>query len=370
MTLSIPLHQIIQAIEEVAPASLQESYDNAGLITGNLHQSIEKALLTLDCTKAIVDEAIEVGAQLIIAHHPILFSGIKKLTGKNYVERTIIKAIKNDIAIYAAHTNLDNILSGVNNKIADKLELNKQNRKILKPLLNQLAKLHTSITESHAEILRKSLFSSGAGHIGNYDECSFNVIGEGTFRGNDQSNPKIGKRNVREHAREVKVEIIFPIWKKDNVLKALRQGHYYEEIAYEIYPTLNEHQEVGSGLIAEFHHEMDEGIFLELLKQRLNTSIIRHTRLCGKPIKRVALCGGSGIFLLQDAMRHKADVFVTADVKYHQFFDADDKILLCDVGHFESEQFTPEIFKDILQKKFPTFAALFSKTNTNPVNYH
>ncbi len=370
VTLSIPLHQIIHALEEAAPLSLQESYDNAGLITGHMHQSIEKVLLTLDCTEAVVDEAIEVGAQLIIAHHPIVFSGLKKLNGNTYVERTIIKAIKNDIAIYAAHTNIDNVLHGVNNKIADKLGLKERGRNILKPMQNQLCKLHTYITSKHAEELRNALFQAGAGKIGLYDECSFNIIGEGTFKGNENSNPKVGKPMIREHAQETKIEIIFPVWKKNDVLKALREGHYYEEIAYEIYPTLNVNQETGSGLIGEFENAMDEKSFLSLLKDTFKTPLVRHTAFTGKPIRRVAVCGGAGIFLLNDAIRQHADAFITADVKYHQFFDAEGKTLLCDVGHFESEQFTSEIFLEIVRKKFPTFAALFSKTSTNPVNYY
>ncbi len=335
-----------------------------------MHQPIEKALLSLDCTEAIVDEAIERGCQLIIAHHPIVFSGLKKFTGSNYVERTVIKAIRNNIAIYAAHTNLDNIRQGVNQKICEKLGLKKEQCRILKPLQNQLCKLHTYITEEHIEKLRSTLFAVGAGHIGNYDECSFTVVGEGTFRGNDESNPKVGVRNVREHAREVKIEMIFPIWKKSEVLKALCEGHYYEEIAYEIYPTLNPLQETGGGMIGELEQIMETSYFLEFVKEKLNTKSLRYTALHNKKnIKRVAVCGGAGIFLLPEALNQKADAFITADVKYHQFFDAEDKLLLCDVGHFESEQFTPEIFMEILKNKFPTFAALFSKTNTNPVNY-
>lgn len=336
-----------------------------------MHQPIEKALLSLDCTEAVVDEALERGCQLIIAHHPIVFGGLKKITGSNYVERTIIKAIRNNIAIYAAHTNLDNVRQGVNQKICEKLGLKKEQCRVLKPMQNQLCKLHTYITEEHAEKLRSTLFAAGAGHIGNYDECSFNVIGEGTFRGNEASKPKVGVRNVREHTKEMKIEVIFPIWKKNEVLKALREGHYYEEIAYEIYPTLNSLQETGSGMIGEWEHPMETSYFLEHVKKKLNSSCIRHTPLHVKTsIKRIAVCGGAGIFLLPEAIKQKADAFITADVKYHQFFDAEDNIVLCDVGHYESEQFTPEIFMEILKNKFPTFAALFSKTKTNPVNYY
>lgn len=365
----LPLKQIIQALEQLAPPSLQESYDNSGLITGNPEQMIQKAILTLDCTEAVIEEAIQVQAQLIIAHHPIIFSGLKKLNGSTYVERTVIKAIKNDIAIYALHTNLDNMLYGVNHKIADKLGL-QSTRSVLKPMYNQLCKLHTYITEDKADELRNALFKAGAGQIGHYSECSFNIIGEGTFKGDGQSNPALGRPLVREHARELKIEIILPIWRKNEVLESLRKAHYYEEVAYELYPTLNAHQEVGSGLIAELHTPMKETDFLQLIRSKLHTGVIRHSGLTGKFIKRVAICGGAGIFLLSDAIRKEADVFITSDVKYHEFFDADSNILLCDIGHYESEQFTVEIFQELLNDKFPTFAALFSKTNTNPVNYY
>jgi dinuclear metal center YbgI/SA1388 family protein len=365
---TLTVNDITRAIEDFAPLSLQESYDNAGLITGSPEKKVTKALLTLDATEEVVQEAIKLKAQMIIAHHPIVFGGLKKFNGKNYVERAVIKAIKNDIAIYAAHTNLDNVKQGVNHIIANKLGL--QNQQVLRPMNNQLYRLHTYITKNEAEPLMKALFDAGGGNIGNYDECSFRVEGVGTFRGNDISSPKFGKKGVRENAEEVKIEVIFPAWRKNQILKALRDGHYYEEIAYEIYPTLNVLQDVGSGMMGELRKPMKATDFLALVKRQMQTPLIKHTNLIKKEVQKVGVCGGAGFFLLPDAIASGADVFITSDIKYHQFFDADGKIVLTDIGHFESEHFTVELFNGILKKKFPTFATHFSTTITNPVNYY
>lgn len=358
---------ITKAIEEFAPLQLQESYDNAGLITGSYSQTVTKALLTLDCTEEVVDEAIKKSCELIIAHHPIVFSGLKKINGNNYVERTIIKAIKNDIAIYACHTNIDNVREGVNQIICEKIGIHQP--VVLKPMRDQLFKLHTYIPTQHANKLRETLFNYGAGNIGKYSECSFNILGQGTFRGNEDSDPVIGEKGKRETVDETKIEVIFPGWKKMDVLKALQEGHIYEEVAYEIYPLENIYQETGAGLIGELENALVEKDFLKRLQTSMNLKNIRYTPLTKKKIKTVAVCGGAGISFLKDAISRKADAYVTADVKYHQFFDADGRILLCDIGHFESERYTTELFHRILKRKFPTFASLFSKVNTNPVNH-
>ena len=365
--MALSVSNIAAALEAFAPTQLQENYDNAGLITGSPDQPVTKALLSLDCTEEVIDEALKKGCNMIVAHHPIVFSGLKKITGSNYVERTIIKAIKSDVAIYACHTNLDNVREGVNQIICEKLGI--RNPRILRPMRGQLFKLHTYVPNEHANKLRDTLFARGAGDIGNYSECSFNILGQGTFRGNDDSNPAIGEKGKRETVNETKIEVIFPGWKKSDVLRALKEGHVYEEVAYEIYPLENVYQETGAGLIGELDEAMNGQAFLGHLKSSMQLEIVKHTRLIKSKVKTVAVCGGAGISFLKDAMGQKADAYITADVKYHQFFDADGKILLCDIGHYESERFTPELFQRILKRNFPNFAALLSKTNTNPVNH-
>ncbi|MFN4123223.1 MAG: Nif3-like dinuclear metal center hexameric protein [Flavobacteriales bacterium] len=359
--------EIINELELLAPPILQESYDNTGLLTGQSKWECKGAIICLDSTEEVIEEAIQKGCNLVIAHHPIVFSGLKKITGKNYVERTIIKAIKNDIAIYAIHTNLDHAMEGVNKKMAEKLDL--KNIKVLAPKSGLLMKLCTFAPEAHAENVRHALFSAGAGHIGNYDACSFNVSGIGTFRGNESSNPFIGKKGEIHREAEQKIEVIYPKWKEQQVLRALFNAHPYEEVAYDLHSLNNIHQFVGAGMIGELEAEMSWTNFFNLLKKQFNLNIIRHTKPIKEAIKTVALCGGSGSFLLHDAIKQQADVFITADYKYHQFFDADAKIMIADIGHFESEQFTSELLFDYLQQKFPTFALVLSETNTNPVKY-
>jgi dinuclear metal center YbgI/SA1388 family protein len=354
-------------LESIAPLGLQEHYDNCGLLTGHGEQEVTGILLSLDCTEAVIDEAIANRCNLIIAHHPVIFSAIKKLNGKNYVERTIIKAVKHDIAIYAIHTNLDNIARGVNAIIAEKLGLGQL--QILSPKKQMLRKLITFCPESHAEKVRNALFEAGAGHIGNYSECSFSSKGTGTFKGNEESNPTLGERGKIEFADEIKIEVLLPFHLENKVISAMKAAHPYEEVAYDLIPLENYWQEVGSGAMGFLPEAMDEVAFLKHVKNSLKTNVIRHTRLMGKLIKKVAVCGGSGSFLLPHAIAAGADCFITADFKYHQFFDADGNILIADIGHYESEQFTPEVIYRLLRQKFPTFAPLFSKINTNPVNY-
>lgn len=361
------LSSIIHALESFAPPFLQESYDNAGLITGSQDMEITSALLCLDSIEEVVDEAIQQKSNLIIAHHPIIFSGLKKLNGKNYVERTIIKAIKNDIAIYAAHTNLDNVLQGVNQKMAEKIGL--KSTQILSSRKNTLKKLFTFCPIDKAEQVRNAMFNAGAGNIGNYSECSFNSEGSGTFKAGEGTNPYVGEQGKQHHEKETKIEVVFPSWSERAVVAAMIKAHPYEEAAYDIVSLDNSFSEVGSGIVGELEVEMNETDFLKHLKEKMSAKVVRHTQLLNRKIRKVVVCGGAGSFLLMDAIRSGADVFVTADFKYHQFFDADGKMVICDIGHYESEQFTMELFRDILKKKFPTFASTFSKVNTNPINY-
>jgi dinuclear metal center YbgI/SA1388 family protein len=361
------LTNILARLESLAPPSFQETYDNSGLITGSPGMDITGTLICLDSTEAIIDEAIASGCNLVIAHHPIVFSGIKKLNGKNYVERTVIKAIKNDIAIYAIHTNLDNVGNGVNKSICDQLEL--KHTRILDPKKDILKKLVTYCPEIHTDSIKSALFSAGAGAIGNYDECSFTGKGTGTFRGNANSNPVIGQKGIRSVEPEDRIEVIFESYRQHEILKALRSSHPYEEIAYDIYSLDNQYNNIGSGMIGELETSYDINSFLELLKTRMKTGCIRYTATEKKVIKRVAVCGGSGSFLLPDALRAGADAFVSADFKYHQFFDAEGKLLIADIGHYESEQFTKELIYNFLKENFTTFALRLSELNTNPVNY-
>jgi dinuclear metal center YbgI/SA1388 family protein len=361
------LKDIIQFLEEKAHPSLQESYDNSGLICGHPSMEITGAIICLDSTEEIIDEAIRNGYNLVIAHHPIVFSGLKKLNGKNYIERTIIKAIKNDIAIYAIHTNLDNIIHGVNAKIAEKIGL--INCRILSPMKNKLLKLSTYVPHEHAEKVKEALFNAGAGHIGNYSECSFSTQGEGSFKGGDGSNPIYGEKNIRFKAQETKIEVILESHKQHQVFRALQEAHPYEEVAYEIISLVNNFQDTGAGMIGELAEEIDVQYFLKSLKTKMKTDCIRHTKLSSQSIKKVALCGGAGSFLLEDAKRAGADIFITGDFKYHQFFDADGSLVIADIGHYESEQFTIELLGDWLSEKFPTFALRLTENNTNPINY-
>ncbi len=361
------IKEITSSIESFAPLALQESYDNSGLLAGDPEAEVRQALVCIDSTEEVVEEAIRKKCQLIIAHHPIIFSGLKKLNGKNYVERAVIRALKNNIAIYAAHTNLDNVHEGVNRMICDKLGLSRCS--VLAPKTKLLRKLVTFCPLDKADKVRQAVFAAGAGHIGNYNECSFNADGFGTFRGGEGTDPYVGERGKQHHEKELRIETIYPAYIEPRVLQALFENHPYEEVAYDIYPLENRHGRQGSGMTGELKKEIGEQEFLRKLKAVMKAPVVRHTKPLGRKVKKVAVCGGSGSFLLGDAIAAGANVFVTADLKYHQFFDADGRILLADIGHYESEQYTKDLFLNLLKKNFPTFAVLLSELNTNPVNY-
>jgi dinuclear metal center YbgI/SA1388 family protein len=358
---------VTQYLESVAPRPYQESYDNSGLLTGEPDQSVTGILITLDCTEAVVDEAIAKGANLIVAHHPIIFKGLKKLTGSNYVERTIIRAIRHSIAIYAIHTNLDNVHTGVNRKIAEKIGL--KNLRILAPKKDTLGKLVTFVPNAHTETVLQALYSAGAGQIGEYKNCSFQTEGTGTFLPTGNAQPHIGKTGEQERVTENRVEVIFPAHLESKILAALRKSHPYEEVAYYLSRLANENQEVGAGMTGQLEEPLEPIEFLKRLKSRMNLTTIRHTRLLNKKVTKVAVCGGSGSFLLGQAIHSEADFFITADFKYHEFFDADGHITIADIGHYESEIFTKELLGEIFKEKFPTFAVNFSETDTNPIRY-
>ncbi|CAN5265758.1 Nif3-like dinuclear metal center hexameric protein [soil metagenome] len=361
------IKSIINHLESIAPKPYQESYDNLGLLTGDPEEELKGVLITLDVTEAVVQEALDKNCNLIIAHHPIIFRGLKKLTGKNYVEKVVIKAIRNHLAIYAIHTNLDNVHAGVNKKISDKIEL--LNTRILAPKKNLLQKIITFVPTAHTADVLQALNEAGAGNIGNYKNCSFRVQGTGTFEPNEVANPAIGKKNKLEEVQEDRIEVIFPAHLEHRIMAALKLHHPYEEVAYYLQNLTNENQEVGSGMTGELPKPMEETEFLEYLKEKMQLKTIKITSLLGKPIKKVALCGGAGSFLLSQAIASGAEVFISSDFKYHEFFDAENKIIIADIGHYESEVYTKDLIYEILNKYFTNIALNLSETVTNPISY-
>ena len=359
--------EIISFLESMAHPSLQEHYDNAGLITGDAGWECKGIICSLDAIEEVVEESIQKGCNLIVAHHPIIFGGLKKINGKNYVEKTVIRAIKNDIAIYAVHTNLDNVIDGVNGRIAKMLEL--KNVSILSAKQDTLKKLFTFVPIDKAGAVRNAIFTAGAGYIGNYSECSFNAEGEGTFKAEEGANPYAGDIGKRHTEKELKIEVIVPSYLENKIVAAMKAAHPYEEVAYDVVELSNPNNRIGSGVIGELTEPMNEEGFLALLKRIFQLQVVRHTALSGKAIQKVALCGGAGSFLVPKALAAAADVYVTADMKYHEFFDANNRMLVADIGHYESEQFTINLLQEILEQKFPTFAVLKTAVKTNPVKY-
>jgi dinuclear metal center YbgI/SA1388 family protein len=363
----LKIREIIAEIERVAPLSLQEEYDNAGVQVGNTNQQASGALICLDITEEVVDEAINAGFNLIVSHHPLIFKPLKSLTGRNYIERSLIKACKNDIVIYSAHTNMDNAFGGVNYRLAELFGL--EDVRILSPVTKKLIKLVTFVPEDNAENVRKVLFKAGAGEIGAYNSCSFNAYGEGTYMATEECNPYRGEIGQLHVEKEVRIETIFPDYLKSNVVRTLLSVHPYEEPVFDLYQLENEWQRAGSGIIGQLPDWEDELIFLQRIKDVLNAESLQHSNLTGNKIRSVAICGGSGAFLINDAIRAEADIFITGEAKYNHFYEVENKILLAVIGHYESEKCTKDIFFNIISKKFPTFAAQISTANTNPIKY-
>jgi dinuclear metal center YbgI/SA1388 family protein len=361
------IKEILSILEEMAPLAYAEDFDNVGLLVGNKEEEANGVLVCHDALESVIDEAIAKNCNLVVCFHPILFSGLKKITGKNYVERSILKAIKNDIAIYAVHTALDNHKNGVNKIFCDALGLKKT--KVLVPKPNFIQKLVTYTVPENVEQVRNALFDAGAGKIGNYEDCSFNSQGIGTYMGNEDSNPEIGARFEFVEAQEIKIEVTFEKHLQSKILKALFSNHVYEEIAYEIYDLQNTHQNIGLGMIGELETPMTETDFLLFVKDKMQCGGIRHSSLLGKPIKKVAVLGGSGSFAIKNAIQAGVDVFLTSDLKYHNFYEAENQIVLADIGHFESERYTKNYIVDFLKEKITNFAIVLSEENTNPVKY-
>jgi len=363
----IKIKDIIGTLELMAPLSYAEHFDNVGLLVGNSEEDVYGVLVCHDALETVIDEAVSKKCNMIVCFHPILFTPIKKITGKNYVERALIKAIKNDIAIYAVHTALDNHQEGINNMLCRHLKI--KDAKILIPKQNHLKKLVTYTLPTNVDAVRMALFRAGAGNIGHYSHCSFGSTGMGTYMGNENSNPVLGTPGALIYTEEVKIEVVFEHHLEHKILQALFKNHIYEEVAYEVYAMQNDYQNVGLGMVGMLEYPMDELHFLQGVKEVMKTGIIRHSRFLNKPIQKVAVLGGSGSFAIKNAIAAKADAFVTADLKYHQFYEAEDQLVLADIGHFESERYIKNDIVDFLIKKIPNFVVLLSEENTNPVKY-
>ncbi|AZJ35307.1 Nif3-like dinuclear metal center hexameric protein [Tenacibaculum singaporense] len=361
------IKDVTNYIEQLAPLSYAEDFDNVGLLIGKHNTEVTGVLVTLDTLEETVEEAITKNCNLIVSFHPIVFSGLKKINGNNYVERVVLKAIQNNIAIYATHTALDNVNNGVSAKMGEILGL--ENMKTLIPKKGIIKKLTTYVPFTEANNLREKLFEAGAGNIGNYDNCSFNVEGKGSYRGNENSNPTVGEKGKLMFEEETCITVTFDSYLEGKILSALFKNHPYEEVAYEVITLDNQNQNVGMGMIGELSSEMDEKDFLLFVKETFKTGCVRHSELLDKPIKKVAVLGGSGSFAIKNAIRAGADAYISADFKYHEFFKAEKRILLADVGHYESEQFTKKLLVDYLSKKFSTFAIILSEKSTNPIHY-
>lgn len=361
------VQDVMNELEKLAPTAYAEGFDNVGLLVGDAQAEVTKILVTLDTLEKVVDEAIEKGANLIVSFHPIVFSGLKKLTGRTYVERVVQKAIKHDINIYATHTALDNADLGVNHQICRQLNL--KNTQILIPQKDTLRHLVTYVPNENADRLRKALAEAGAGNIGQYDHCSFSLNGQGSFRAKEGANPHVGEIGEVHTEAETRISVIYNKHLESSILKAMQSNHPYEEVAYEIFNLENTDPHIGMGMIGELEVEMDEAEFLSYLKEKMQSEVVRHSSFLNKKVKRVAVLGGSGSFAISNAKQNGADVFVTADLKYHDFFQAESRILLADIGHYESEQFTKNLLTAYLSEKFPNFAILKSEINTNPVHY-
>ena len=361
------IKEIISVLETMAPLAYAEDFDNVGLLVGNPETTATGILVCHDALESVIDEAAAKNCNLVVCFHPIIFSGLKKLNGSNYVERAVIKAIRNDIAIYAVHTALDNHSDGVNKIFCDALGI--KNPAILVPKENFIRKLITYTVPDNADEIRNAMFEAGAGTIGNYDHCSFNSSGFSTYKGNSDSNPVFGNKGALTIGDEIKVEVTYKKHQESNILKALFDRHIYEEVAYEIYQLENKHQNIGLGMIGELEIAMEEKEFLHFVKDKMQSESIRHSGFTNKIIKKVAVLGGSGSFAIKNAIKAGADAFLTADLKYHNFYEAENKLLLADIGHYESERYTKNYIVDFLQEKITNFAIILSKENTNPVKY-
>lgn len=365
--MSLSVKNVSDLIEQWAPLAYAEDFDNVGLLVGDPSQKVNGVLVTLDTTEEVIDEAVSKKCNLIVSFHPIVFSGLKKITGKSYVERTVIKAIQNDIAIYCIHTALDNQADGVSKALSDAIGLT--DTQVLIPQKNTIKKLRFYVPNDHVQKVQNALFDVGAGRIGQYDQCSFVSEGIGGFRALEEALPFVGTHHQRHHEPETQVQLVFEKHIEQHMVQVLKKVHPYQEVAYEILSLDNTSSHIGMGLIGTLKKPLKEISFLTRLKNRLGTPLLRHSKTLNNPIHSVAVLGGSGSFAIPNAIALKADAYVTSDLKYHDFFTSASSILLVDVGHYESEQFTKNILVKYLIKKMPNFAIVLSETKTNPVQY-
>lgn len=362
--------EVAKFLDKTIPLSYQEHYDNCGLLIGDIEAACTGILVNLEITAAVIEEAIALGINLIVTHHPLIFKGLKKLTNTTETERLVATCIKNNIAVYSAHTNLDHMQFGVNKKIGEKLGFLDLSYNIINELENVLFKLEVMVPVTSADQVRFAMFNAGAGNIGNYSNASFNHIGLGSFEGNENSNPAVGEKGKLEWVKETMVTVLVEQHCLKHVLHAMKAAHPYEEVAYFCTALAQKNQTIGSGMHCALQNPIPIQQLLDKIKSAFNVPFIKHTPIIQQHVQRVGWCGGSGSFLIEKAKQIQLDVFITADLKYHQFFEAENKIVLVDMGHYESEQYTSEIIAEILQENFTTFAVLISKTTTNPVRYH
>lgn len=362
------IRSIINAIEDFAPRALQEDYDNSGLQAGDVTNICTGVLLALDVNKETVKEAKENNFNFIVSHHPILFKGIKSITPTSDIGSILIDAITHNISIYSAHTSLDNARFGVSYRMADKLKL--QHIHTLQPQASKLCKLVVFAPTAYAESIKRALAKSGAGEIGDYRGCSYSMDGLGAYEATANAHPFIGEIGELHEEAETRIEVILPKRLLSQSLKAMLKVHPYEEPAYDIIPLLNNDAYSGSGAIGALPTPMPLKDFLQILKNVFKCPCIRHNGLNGNQlIQKVALCGGSGSFLANDAIQQGADIFVTGDVKYHDFTTINGQIVVADIGHYESEQCAKEILYDIISDKFPKLNIRQSKTENNTIKY-
>ncbi|MFL1895868.1 Nif3-like dinuclear metal center hexameric protein [Aquimarina sp. 2-A2] len=361
------IKQVIEHLDSLSPLHYAEDFDNVGLLVGSAETKVTGILVTLDTLESVVDEAIDKNCNLIVSFHPIVFKGLKKFNGQTYVERVIQKAIKYDIAIFAIHTALDNARNGVNDMICEQLDL--INRQVLIPQKATIKKLTTYAPENEVDQIKQALFKAGAGTIGNYEHCSFTTSGIGSFKPLETANPTVGSIGATHSDKEIQLQVTYPTHLESTILSALFTTHSYEEVAYEILTLENTNQHIGMGMLGTLKEPMLESDFLHHIKQTFNAGCVRHSKLLNKPIQKVAVLGGSGSYAIKAAIRAKADIFITADMKYHQFYEAEEQLIIADIGHYESEQFTKNLIVSYLRKKISNFAIILSDINTNPIQY-
>lgn len=362
------IKEIIHHLQELAPLARQEDYDNSGLQVGRVDVDCSGALVCVDVTPAVVNEAIALGCNLIISHHPLIFKPLKHITGSSLTEQSVMIALSNNVTVYSAHTCLDNAPKGVSWKMAHMLGLEQVS--VLQPQTNRMLKLSVFVPPTHADKLCESLFEAGAGHIGSYEHCVFRSQGCGSWRPLDGADPCIGTVGEVSSQPEVRLDMMLPVWKREAVEQALLAVHPYERPAYEFVAVRNSEPDAGSGAIGVLPEPMTAAQLALKIKDTFGSPVIRCSLMAPESmVQKVALCGGSGASLISHAIAAGADVYLTSDTKYHDFVDYGKRILLVDIGHHESEQCTKSIFYHLIREIFPNFAVRYSQQDINPIKY-